>query len=168
VRFLGPEAPDAHGTRIQLQDFSATIRLAPDGPVRPFNEWPAEVRGTFATFAKEMAADGFAFLYGQIQRGMVGPVLTVVVGGRVAGAIGPMEIRPDAIGTPQLMPQYFGVLQEHRGHGLGRLLWRAAMHWGQANGAAYQLLQTAVGGPSDRLCRSEGLASLSFTYWQAA
>jgi GNAT superfamily N-acetyltransferase len=168
VRFLGPEAPDGRGTRIQLQDFRATIRPAPDGPVRPLNEWPAEVRGTFAAFAEQMAPDGFAFLYGQMQRGLVGPVLTVVVSGSVAGAIGPMEIRPDAIGTPQLMPQYFGVLQEHRGEGLGRLLWRAAMHWGQVNGAAYQLLQTEIGGPSDRLCRSEGLASLGFTYWQTA
>lgn len=115
-----------------------------------------------------MASDGFVFLYEQMQAGTVGPVLTAVVDGSVAGAIGPMEIRPDAIGTPQLMPQYFGVLPEHRGAGLGRLLWRAAMHWGQVNGAAYQLLQTEAGGPSDRLCRSEGLTSLGFIYWQAA
>ncbi|WP_327691091.1 GNAT family N-acetyltransferase [Streptomyces sp. NBC_00461] len=168
VRFLGPEAPDGRGTRIQLQDFRATIRPAGDGPVRSFDEWPANARGTFDDFAEEMAADGFAFLYEQMQAGTVGPVLTAVLGGRVAGAIGPMEIRPDAIGTPQLMPQYFGVLPEHRGRGLGRLLWRAAMHWGQANGAAYQLLQTEVGGASDCLCRSEGLMSLGFTYWQAS
>ncbi|SED64855.1 Acetyltransferase (GNAT) family protein [Streptomyces sp. 3213] len=115
-----------------------------------------------------MAPDGFAFLYEQMQAGSVGPILIAVLDGKVASAIGPMEIRPDAIGTPQLMPQYFGVLQEHRGKGLGRLLWHAAMHWGQNHGAAYQLLQTEVGGPSDRLCRSEGLASLGFTYWQAA
>ncbi|WP_405826344.1 GNAT family N-acetyltransferase [Streptomyces sp. NBC_01390] len=94
--------------------------------------------------------------------------LTAVLSGRVAGAIGPMEIRPDAIGTPQLMPQYFGVVQEHRGKGLGRLLWRAAMHWAQTHGAAYQLLQTEVGGSSDRLFRSEGLTSLGFSYWEAA
>lgn len=75
----------------------------------------------------------------------------------MAGAIGPMEIRPDPIGAPQLMPQYFGVRPAHRGAGLGRLLWRAAMHWGQSHGAMYQLLQTEVGGASDRLCRSEGL-----------
>jgi GNAT superfamily N-acetyltransferase len=168
VCFLGPESPNGRGTRIQLQDFRATARPAPDGPVRHFDEWPTSVRGTFANFAEEMAADGFAFLYGQMKAGTVGPVLTAVQGGRVAGAIGPMEIRPDAIGTPQLMPQYFGVAQEHRGEGLGRLLWRAAMHWGQANGAAYQLLQTEVGGASDRLCRSEGLTSLGFTYWTAA
>ncbi|MFI7399066.1 GNAT family N-acetyltransferase [Streptomyces sp. NPDC049541] len=168
VRFLGPEAPDGRGTRIQLQNFRTAICPAPDGPVRPFDQWPAGVRGTFAGFAEEMTSDGFAFLYGQMQAGKVGPVLTAVVSGRVVGAIGPMEIRPDAIGTPQLMPQYFGVLQEHRGEGLGRLLWRAAMHWGQVNGADYQLLQTEAGGPSDRLCWSEGLTSLGFTYWQVA
>ncbi|MFJ8140816.1 GNAT family N-acetyltransferase [Streptomyces sp. NPDC096013] len=168
VRFLGPEASDGRGTRIQLQDFRTALCLAPDGPVRLFDKWPAGVRDTFAAFAEQTAADGFTFLYKQMQAGTIGPVLTVVVGGGVAGAIGPMEIRPDAIGTPQLMPQYFGVLQEHRGKGLGRLLWRAAMYWGQDNGAAYQLLQTEVGGPSDCLCQAEGLTSLGFTYWQTA
>ncbi|MDN3029390.1 GNAT family N-acetyltransferase [Streptomyces sp. S.PB5] len=168
VRFLGPESPDGRGTRVQLQDFKAAVRPAPVGPVGPFDDWPAGVRDTFAGFAEEMAADGFAFLYGQMKAAKVGPVLTAAQDGRVVGAIGPMEIRPDAIGTPQLMPQYFGVLQEYRGQGLGRLLWRAAMHWGQRNGAAYQLLQTEVGGASDRLCRSEGLTSLGFTYWQDA
>lgn len=43
------------------------------------------------------------------------------------------------------------------------MLWRAATHWGQVNGAAYQLLQTEIGGASDRLCRAEGLTSLGFT-----
>ncbi|MFC8520139.1 GNAT family N-acetyltransferase [Streptomyces sp. NPDC057257] len=167
VRFLGPEVPDGQGTRIQLQDFTASVCPTPNGPVRSFQEWPADVRDTFADFAEVMAADGFAFLYRQMQADAVGPVLTAVVNGRVAGAIGPMEIRPDAIGQAQLMPQYFGVLPDHRGQGLGRQLWRAAMRWGQSNGAAYQLLQTEVGGVSDRLCRSEGLISLGFTYWKA-
>ncbi|MFE9024567.1 GNAT family N-acetyltransferase [Streptomyces sp. NPDC007808] len=168
VRFLGPETPHGRGTRIQLKDFRTAPCPAPEGPVQPFEAWPQGTRATFAEFAREMADDGFAFLYRQMQAGNVGPVLTAVAGDEVAGAIGPMEIRPDAIGAAQLMPQYFGVLPKHRGLGLGRLLWRAAMHWGQAHGAAYQLLQTEVGGPSDRLCRSEGLTSLGFTYWQAA
>ncbi|MGV9706450.1 hypothetical protein [Streptomyces sp. NPDC003483] len=34
------------------------------------------------------------------------------------------------------------------------------MHWGHEHGAAYQILQTAVGGASDWLCAAEGLASL--------
>jgi len=93
-RFIGPEAPDGRGTRIQLQDFSTAVCPAPDGPVRPFTECPAEVRGTFATFAEQMAPDGLAFLYEQMQAGTVGPVLTAAVGDTVAGAIGPMEIRP--------------------------------------------------------------------------
>ncbi|MBD0842010.1 GNAT family N-acetyltransferase [Streptomyces sp. TRM68416] len=168
VRFLGPESPSGRGTRIQLKDFRTTLCIPPDGPVRSNDEWPAGVRDTFADFAEQMASDGFVFLSGQMRAGTVGPVLTAVSDSRVAGAIGPMEIRRDAIGTPQLMPQYFGVLPEHRGEGLGRLMWRAAMHWGQTNGAAYQLLQTEVGGPSDRLCRSEGLTSLGFIHWQSA
>ncbi|WP_398859814.1 GNAT family N-acetyltransferase [Streptomyces chengmaiensis] len=75
-----------------------------------------------------------------------------------------MEVRPDAIGRPQLLPQYFAVLPETRGQGLGRALWRAAMHWGQSHGAFYQLLQTEVGGPSDNLCQAEELTSLGFTH----
>jgi GNAT superfamily N-acetyltransferase len=54
----------------------------------------------------------------------------------------------------------FWHLPEYRGLSLGRLLWRAAMHWGQQHHAAYQLLQTQVGGASDRLWRSEGLTDL--------
>jgi hypothetical protein len=49
---------------------------------------------------------------------------------------------PDSRGAAQLLPQYFGVLPEYRGVSLGRLLWRAAMHWGQQHQATYQLLQT--------------------------
>lgn len=168
VRFLGPESPWGRGTRIQLKDFRAQPCPPPAGPVRSFTEWPASVQRTFADFAEEMAADGFAFLYGRMQAGAVGPVLVASAIGKVAGAIGPMEIRPDAIGVQQLMPQYFGVRVDHRGQGFGRLLWRAAMHWGQSHGAAYQLLQTEVGGASDRLCRAEGLQSLGFTHSQPA
>lgn len=162
VRLFGPEATPTDGVRIQLQDFTARPCENPGGPVRAFTEWPAEVRETFESYARAMAGDGLLFLYSQMQLGGVGPVLTVAVDGRVVGAIGPMEIRSDAVGYRQLMPQYFAVLPEARGNGLGRLLWRAAMHWGQSHGADYQLLQTEVGGASDRLCRTEGLASLGF------
>lgn len=36
------------------------------------------------------------------------------------------------------------------------------MHWGHQRGAAYQLLQTEVGGASDRLCAAQSLTSLGF------
>ncbi|WP_067400599.1 GNAT family N-acetyltransferase [Streptomyces sp. F-3] len=164
VRPLGPETEFPRGTRIQLQDFTAGPCPDPGGPVRPVTDWPVAVQETFAPFASAMAADGLAFLHRQMQAGRCGPVLAAAVDGRIVGAIGPMEVRHDAIGCPQLMPQYFAVLPEARGQGLGRVLWRAAMHWGQSHGAAYQLLQTEVGGPSDRLCQSEGLVSLGFSH----
>ncbi|MFC9144010.1 GNAT family N-acetyltransferase [Streptomyces bacillaris] len=164
VRPLGPRTAHPHGTRIQLKDFTTGPCPAPDGPVLPVTAWPAAVRETFATFARDMAAYGLAFLHTRMQAGHCGPVLATALAGRVVGAIGPMEVRPDAIGRPQLMPQYFAVLPEARGQGLGRLLWRAAMHWGQRHGATYQLLQTEIGGPSDSLCRSEGLTSLGSSY----
>ncbi|MFF3840002.1 GNAT family N-acetyltransferase [Streptomyces sp. NPDC001930] len=164
VRPLGPEASSPRGIRIQLNDFTARACPDPGGPVLPVTDWPAAVQETFAPFAEAMAGDGLAFLHAQMQAGGCGPVLAVAVEDRIVGAIGPMEVRADAIGLPQLMPQYFAVLPEARGQGLGRALWRAAMHWGQSHGAAYQLLQTEVGGPSDRLCQSEGLTTLGFTH----
>lgn len=137
----------------------ATEAEAPAGII-PLDEASNAVRGTFSVFAEKLAAGGFAFLDSRIRRGGTGPVLTVQCDNEVTGAIGPMEIMADSRGASQLLPQYFGVLPEYRGHGLGRLLWRAAMHWGQEHQADYQLLQTQAGGASDRLCRSEGLTDL--------
>ncbi|MFB7971359.1 GNAT family N-acetyltransferase [Streptomyces rubiginosohelvolus] len=168
VRPLGPDTAHPRGTRIQLKDFTAAPCPDPGGPVRPVTDWPTSVQETFAPFAEAMAADGLAFLHTRMQAGRCGPVLAAAVEDRIVGAIGPMEVLPDAIGRPQLLPQYFAVLPETRGQGLGRVLWRAAMHWGQSHGAAYQLLQTEVGGPSDHLCQTEGLTSRGFTHTTTA
>ena len=164
--FLPPGSnpdPVAACTRTQMRTFSPaqpdTKAEAPAETVA-LDEVPERVRGTFGAFAEKLAADGFAFLDARIRDGGTGPVLTVQRDGAVVGAIGPMEIMPDSRGTAQLLPQYFGVLPEYRGYGLGRSLGRAAMHWGQRHQAAYQLLQTQVGGASDRLCQSEGLTDL--------
>ncbi|MFJ4469641.1 GNAT family N-acetyltransferase [Streptomyces sp. NPDC089424] len=164
VWFLAPDQPEEHargvGTRVQLKEFA-------DGPGRAATLAVHEAQklgddAGFEAFAREMAADGFAFVHEQMQSGTIGPVLTVQHEGRVAGAIGPMEIMIDASGAPRLLPQYFGVLPQYRGYGYGRALWRAAMHWGHQHGAVYQLLQTQVAGASDRLCAAEGLASLGY------
>ncbi|MFD8610481.1 GNAT family N-acetyltransferase [Streptomyces sp. NPDC059631] len=167
VRPLGPETTHPRGTRIQLKDFTADLCPDPGGPVRPVTDWPTAVQATFAPFAEAMATNGLAFLHSQMQAARCGPVLAATVADRIVGAIGPMEGHPDAMGRTQLMPQYFAVLPEARGQGLGRVLWRAAMHWGQSHGAAYQLLQTEVDGPSDRLCQAEGLTSLGFSHSDA-
>ncbi|KOV98852.1 GNAT family N-acetyltransferase [Streptomyces sp. NRRL B-3648] len=170
VWFLGPEQPEAYaqgvGTRVQFKDFTHGPGEASAVPVH-YDKQLHEEAG-FGEFAEEMAADGFAFLHQQMQAGTVGPVLTVLHDGRVAGAIGPMETMADPTGSARLLPQYFGVLPQYRGHGYGRALWRAAMHWGHQHSAAYQLLQTEVGGASDRLCQAEGLASLGFVNQRSA
>jgi GNAT superfamily N-acetyltransferase len=160
LRTFSPAERPAYGTRVYLQDFTHRTCSAPDGPVRPLDTWPHQVQETFESFADAMASHGFAFLRQQMQTGRHGPVLTALLGKTIVGAIGPMEIAPDAASAAQLLPQYFAVLPEARGHGFGRLLWRAAMHWGKTHGAAYQLLQTEINGPSDRLCESEGLTPL--------
>ncbi|MFH8589056.1 GNAT family N-acetyltransferase [Streptomyces celluloflavus] len=162
VRPLGPETTHPCGVRIQLQDFTARHCPASAGPVRRLDDWPAHIRGTFTTFAQTMAADGFVFLDRQMKAKGCGPVIVAALEESVVGAIGPMEIRLDPTGAAQLMPQYFGVHPQAREHGLGRHLWRAAMHWGQTHGASYQILQTEVGGASDHLCRAEGLTPLGF------
>ena len=164
--FLPPGSdpdPVAACTRTQLRTFTAdwpaTGSEASTGVVL-LDEVTEAVRGTFSVFAEKLAAEGFAFLDARIRDGGTGPVLTVQRDNAIVGAIGPMEIMLDSHGAARLLPQYFGVLPEYHGLGLGRSLWRAAMHWGQQHKAAYQLLQTEVGAASDRLCQSEGLTDL--------
>ncbi|MFF4824039.1 GNAT family N-acetyltransferase [Streptomyces sp. NPDC001312] len=163
VWFLGPEQPEAYaqgGTRVQLKDFTEGPGQAPGVPVHEDKQLPQGPG--FAEFAEQIAGDGFAFLHEQMRAGAVSPVLTVLHDGLMAGAIGPMETMADAGGAARLLPQYFGVLSRYRGHGYGRALWRAATHWGHQRSAAYQLLQSEVGGAFDRLCAAEELASLGF------
>jgi GNAT superfamily N-acetyltransferase len=165
VWFLPPGSepdPVAACTRIQMRTFSPGDQLPGPAPgVIPLDEVTGPARASFSVFAEKLAAEGFAFLDARIrEHGSTGPVLTCQRDGQIAGAIGPMEIMPDSCGAARLLPQYFGVLPAYRGLGLGRAIWRAAMHWGQRHQAAYQLLQTQTSGPSDRLCRSEGLTDL--------
>jgi GNAT superfamily N-acetyltransferase len=162
--FLPPGSaadPVASCTRIQMRTFGpADHAPAAEPGAVPLDEVTGSARATFSVFAEQLAAEGFTFLDARIREQGTGPVLTRLRDGRIAGAIGPMEIMPDSRGAAMLLPQYFGVLPEYRGLGLGRSLWRAAMRWGQQRQAPYQLLQTGTGGASDRLCRSEGLTDL--------
>jgi ribosomal protein S18 acetylase RimI-like enzyme len=97
------------------------------GLVVPLDEVCGPARATFSAFAEKLAAEGFAFLDAQIRERGTGPVLTCLRDRKIVGAIGPMETMPDSRGTARLLPQYFGILPEYRGLGLGRALWRAAM-----------------------------------------
>ncbi|HEU5389259.1 MAG TPA: hypothetical protein VFV73_25505 [Streptosporangiaceae bacterium] len=123
--FLPPGSdpdPVAACTRIQMRTFSpGQPSLAPVPGVVPLDEVTGPVRATFSVFAQKLAAEGFAFLDARIrEHGGTGPVLTCQRDGTIAGAIGPMEIMPDSCGAARLLPQYFGVLPECRGLGLGR------------------------------------------------
>lgn len=165
VWFHGAQDIPATGsgaTRVQLREFGPGIPAPDHDTVQVYTELPAPLRDSFAPFADKLSEEGFAFLHQQMQAQRVGPVLVRIHEDRVVGAIGPMETMPDSQGTLQLLPQYFGVLPDQRGHGHGRQLWRAAMHWGHTHAAHYQLLRTEVGGASDRLCQAEGLTSLGF------
>ncbi len=153
--------PVAACTRIQMRTFGPGHHApAPEPDPIPLDEVTGPVRATFSVFSEKLAAEGFAFLEARIRERGTGPVLTCQRDGKIVGAIGPMETMPDSRGMARLLPQYFGILPEYRGQGLGRALWRAAMQWGQQHQAAYQVLQTEAGGASDRLCQSEGLTDL--------
>jgi GNAT superfamily N-acetyltransferase len=164
IWFLPPGSdpdPVATCTRIQIRTFDpGNPALALQPGVAPLDEVTGSARATFSALSQKLAAEGFAFLEARIREPSTGSVLICQRDSRIVGAIGPMETMPDSRGTARLLPQYFGVLPEYRGLGLGRCLWRAAMHWGQQHQATYQLLQTVADGASDRLCRSEGLTDL--------
>lgn len=163
VWFLPPgqvPAETVAATRVQMRTFDSANPIIQAEPVIALDQLPTTVATTFVDFADAMAEHGFGFLRQHMRHARHGPVLTVVRDRRIVGAIGPMEILADPAGHARLLPQYFGVLPTYRGHGLGRALWRAAMHWGHTHHAAYQILSTVVNGASDHLCRSEELTEL--------
>lgn len=151
-------------TQLFLKDLTTGLHHdSASGRARDLRSCSASVQATFAAFAQQLSDSGFGFLRTRLDaRQIVGPVLVAVARGRVVGAIGPMATMPDRQGQTALLPQYFGVLPEHRGEGHGRALWRAAMHWGKNHNAAYQLLQAAVDSPAERLYTSEGLTTLGY------
>ncbi|MDA2807153.1 GNAT family N-acetyltransferase [Nocardiopsis suaedae] len=162
--WLTPKAPPVQGQcrRIWMKTLSGS-EPPPAEQVQPLNTLPPALRATWPDFADATAGEGFAALEARRRNGPLdGPLLVVTVSGRIAGAIGPMAVLPDPVGRRRLLPQYFAVLPGHRGQGLGRALWRAAMAWGAQAGADYQLLQTELGGASDRLCEDEALQVIGF------
>jgi hypothetical protein len=100
--FLPPGSapdPDAACTRIQMRDFGPDCPApAPASGVVPLDELGGAVRASFSVLAEKLAADGFAFLDARIrEHAGTGPVLTCQRDGKIAGAIGPMEILPDSL-----------------------------------------------------------------------
>jgi GNAT superfamily N-acetyltransferase len=151
------------GTRVLLKEFGRVPSAAKStgSVVTELDSCAADVAATFRAFAESMAEHGFDFLRKRREAGQVdGSILVTQAGGRVVGAIGPLTITRDRCDRRMLLPQYFGVLPEQRGNGHGRALWRAVERWSIRHRAHYQLLQTRVGGASERLFLSEGLRPL--------
>ncbi|OKJ97877.1 GNAT family N-acetyltransferase [Amycolatopsis sp. CB00013] len=160
-------------TRILLKAFDASPAAGVQGTahsvVLDLDRTSAPVRATFRDFAGQLPGTGFEFLHRRWCDGLVdGPILVAVADERIVGAIGPLATMADRHGATAMLPQYFGVLAEYRGHGHGRALWRYAAAWAERHLADYQLLQTVTGGPADGLFRSEGLSTLGFATTVAA
>ncbi|MEU0511628.1 GNAT family N-acetyltransferase [Amycolatopsis sp. NPDC006125] len=151
-------------TRVLLKDFNHPAPEPPRGPaVTDLDDCDLEVAATFTAFATAMAHHGFDFLRQRRDAGHPdGPILVTQADRHVVGAIGPLTIMPDRSGREMLLPQYFGVVPGHRGHGHGRALWRAVERWAAEHRADYQLLQARTGGASDQLFQSEGLRPLGY------
>ncbi len=153
-------APHGARTRLMLKTFSDQDKRH-CGRVMDLQD--CDVADTFASFAKRLRENGFAFLYQRIKAGLSdGPILVTVDSRHIVGAIGPLGILPDAAGTPTQPPQYFAVHPDYRHRGHGRALWRAAMAWAAENGAEYKVLQAATGSASELLYMSEGMSTLGF------
>ncbi len=162
------QAPDpraANTVRIHLRTFtSGDVPALPTHEIGSLDGGSAGAADLLAAFGAEVR-EGFGFLARRLAEGIDdGPVLTVSEGRRILGAIGPMRIIDDSDGRRRLLGQYFAVLPERRGEGIGRSLWRAGMQWGHGKGANYQLPQTELCSPSDRLCTSEGLTDLGLVH----
>lgn len=165
LTFHGPERAPANElstVRIWLGDLTPSPDLCESPPVERLENLRDEVRATFVSFVDRLPSAGFPFLHRHMQAADVGPVLVATHECRVIGAIGPMGTMRDSAGAARLLPPYFGILPEHRGQGVGRALWRAAMEWARGSRADYVVLQSQTGAPSDRLYQSERLRSLGY------
>ncbi|MGH3853699.1 MAG: GNAT family N-acetyltransferase [Pseudonocardiaceae bacterium] len=154
------DTPENANTRLLLKKFQNRDKRYRDEVIQLTD---CAVSDTFPTFAEQLRADGFAFLYQRLKTGLSdGPILVRVEDRRIVGAIGPMGTLLDATGTRMQPPQYFAVHPEYQRRGHGRALWRAVMAWGAENGAEYKILQAASGSAAESLYLSEGLSTLGF------
>lgn len=154
--------------RPRTSDDTLTIFLATPVPFEPSNVTmldtiPTASGSTLNDLASDPDNAGFAFLAGELDAGKIkGPVLVTADGGRVTGAIGPLQTLPDANGTPYLLPPYFGVAESARGQGNGRRLWQAAMDWAYRNGSAYHVFQAGTGSPAEAFYRRMSVATIGY------
>ncbi|MBP9826948.1 GNAT family N-acetyltransferase [Candidatus Saccharibacteria bacterium] len=107
---------------------------------------------------------GFKHAATVLRSGEVGPIIVVVENGMVIGAIGPLDIKPDAHGISMLLPPYFGAVGEVRGRGIGRILWDAARQWAGENQANYLVLQAEDGVAADQFYRRNGFEYIGSVY----
>ncbi|GAB3276535.1 GNAT family N-acetyltransferase [Kineosporia babensis] len=156
------------GTRFWLHDFTAPLPAepAPVPGVYVLSECFGPLVLSFIDFAEQMREHGWGFLREQMRERDLGPILVRIHEGRVVGASGPLEIRPDSAGRARLLPQYLGVLPDQRGQGFGRELRRAVVAWARRNGAQYELRQTEIDGVSDQISAEQGARCLGVQHRQ--
>ena len=152
--------PDGARTRLMLKTFTDQDKHYHSHVMRLTD---CAVTDTFSTFAAQLDADGFGFLYRRIKTGFSdGQILVTVEDRRIVGAIGPLGILLVVTGARLQPPQYFAVHPDYRYRGHGRALWRAAIAWGAQHEAEYKVLQASSGSAAELLYLSEGMSTLGF------
>jgi len=131
-----------------------------------YNNLTYEVKQSFHRLGQESKLESFDFLWREfiVKNKLLSPIICVVKGKRIIGAIGPLDILKDAWGALQLLPPYFGVEEKLRKKGYGEKLWKAAMSLAYQKGARYTLVQNIPNSPADHFYEKQGLMKKSEVY----
>lgn len=125
-----------------------------------------ETKKTFAFLGQEPEMNGFDFLWREniLKNKSLSPIICLVRNSEIIGAIGPLDVWPDAWGGLQLLPPYFGVKEKFRGKDCGARLWRAALDFAARHGAKYTLVQNVVDSQAARFYEAQGLERVGEIY----
>lgn len=131
-----------------------------------YNELNSNAKSTFVLLGKEPEMDGFSFLANQMLSSEVkqSPIVCLVRGGEVIGAIGSLDVWADGWGEQWLLPPYFGVKEKFRGGDCGERLWKEAMNFAFIHGARYTLVQNSPDSLASRFYERQGLEKAGEVY----
>jgi hypothetical protein len=132
-------------------------------PIGELGKQAPAVRATFDAFAEAMTRDGFAFLRDRMAAGDVtGPSWSPSTPAAWSGRSAPWRSCPTRGPLPGCCRSTSACCARPAAAATAGRCGARPCTGATPNGAAYQLLQTELGGPSERICLSEGLSTLGF------